>query len=106
MEGWIDRVSDLGFPVSEEGMKILDKLEKEVEKRDQDLRAMFIWNDWTGWGIAEVMENLLKDFDKLLFRKSVSPWKKWALIEGLACTLLGDEDTVTRWISESTPSII
>jgi hypothetical protein len=54
------RVSDLGFPVSEEGMELCQKLDKEQEKRDQDRLGMFIYNDWNGWGISEAMENFVR----------------------------------------------
>jgi len=53
-------VSDLGFPLSEEGAELLENLDKEVEKRDQDRFDMHIYNDWTGWGISEVLENYVR----------------------------------------------
>jgi hypothetical protein len=36
VDNWCDRVSDLGVPVSEEGADLLQKLDNEVEKRNQD----------------------------------------------------------------------
>ncbi len=59
MDEYCNRVSDLGIPVSEGGAELLEKLDKEVEKRDQDSRGLFIYNDWNGWGMSEVMENLV-----------------------------------------------
>ena len=59
MDEYCYRVSDLGIPVSEDGMKVCEKLDKEYEKRDQDIRGMCIYNDWNGWGMGEVMENLV-----------------------------------------------
>jgi hypothetical protein len=53
------RVSDLGFPVSEDGMELCQKLDKEQVKRDQDQLGMFIYNDWNGWGISEALENFV-----------------------------------------------
>lgn len=53
------RVSDLGFPISEEGMQMVQKLRKEQEKRDQDGKGMFIYNDWNGQGMSELMENFV-----------------------------------------------
>jgi hypothetical protein len=38
----------------------------------------------------------LKDFNKDLFKKNISPFKKWAYIEGLACFLKGAE--LTYWM--------
>jgi hypothetical protein len=85
IDEFCDRVSDLGIPVSEDGMKVCEKLDDEYEKRDQDARDMHIFNDWNGWGMSEVMENLLKDFNRDIFKKTISPFKKWAYLEGLAC---------------------
>ncbi len=51
------RVSDLGLPVSDDGMEICQKLDREYEKRDQEGQGMYICNDWNGWGMSEVLEN-------------------------------------------------
>ncbi|PMD32750.1 hypothetical protein L207DRAFT_536046 [Hyaloscypha variabilis F] len=81
IDAWCDRVSDLGIPVSEEGAELLEKLDKEVEKRDQNRLDMHIYNDWNGWGMSEAFSNYLKDFNKDIFKKTVSPFKKWAYVE-------------------------
>jgi len=60
MASFCGRVSDLGLPVSEDGMKIYEHLEKEMHKRDQESQMMYICNDWNGWGMGEVMENLVR----------------------------------------------
>ena len=60
LDEFCDRVSDLGFPLSEEGGELLENLDKEVEKRDQDGFDMHIYNDWNGWGISEVLENYVR----------------------------------------------
>lgn len=31
----------------------------EIQNRDQDIRAMYMSNDWTGWGVTEVLENMV-----------------------------------------------
>jgi len=38
----------------------------------------------------------LKDFNKDLFKKNISPFKKWAYVEGLACFLKGAD--LTEWM--------
>jgi hypothetical protein len=58
----------LGIPLSEEGAELLEMLDKEVEKRDQDRFDMHIYNDWNGWGISEVLENYVR---------IVMPARKW-----------------------------
>ena len=114
LNNWCDRVSDMGIPVSEEGRTILERLEKEEEKRNADVNDVILWTDWNGWGMSEVMENLvrgtrlssstymanchrqLKDFNRDIFRKTISPFKKRAYVEGLA-VYLKDED-LNNWI--------
>jgi hypothetical protein len=59
IESFCYRICDLGLPVSEDGMKICEHLEKEMDKRDQEIRMMHIYSDWNGWGMGEVMENLV-----------------------------------------------
>jgi hypothetical protein len=59
IEKYCTRVSDLGIPLSENGLKILEWLEDEQEKRDQEQRRMYVCNDWNGWGMAEVFSNLV-----------------------------------------------
>lgn len=43
--------------VTSNGWKLIKKLQGELAKRDQDLHDMHIFNDFTGHGIQEVMEN-------------------------------------------------
>jgi hypothetical protein len=57
LDDWCHRVSDLGIPVSEEGMKMCEQLDKGEDARNQDRRGMYTYNDWNGWGMSEVMEN-------------------------------------------------
>jgi hypothetical protein len=64
IEDFCDRVSDLGLPVSEDGMKMCEHIDKEMNKRDQEEKMMHICNDWNGWGMGEVMENLVSSRDR------------------------------------------
>jgi hypothetical protein len=52
-------VTDEGFPVSKAGMEKFIEINQEVNKRDQDLHGMYIYNDFSGYGVTEVMENLV-----------------------------------------------
>ena len=62
----------MGFPLSEEGGALLENLDKEVEKRDQDGFDMHIYNDWNGWGISEVLENYVR-----IVRLGRDRWRVW-----------------------------
>jgi hypothetical protein len=59
IDEYCTRVSDLGIPVSEDGMKVCEKLDTELSKRDQNERHMHIYEDWNGWAMSEVMSNLV-----------------------------------------------
>ncbi|KAF8858321.1 hypothetical protein BDZ45DRAFT_674106 [Acephala macrosclerotiorum] len=90
VDDYCSRVSDLGIPISGDGAEMLEKFTKEVENRDQDIQDAIMYTDWNGWGIMEAMDNLFKEFDKVVFRKTVSPYKKWAFVEAIACWSMGD----------------
>lgn len=44
-------------------------LMNENEKRDQDNFGIYIYNDWSGWGTAEVMVNAVGDASSQYYRK-------------------------------------
>jgi hypothetical protein len=98
LDKWCDRVSDLGIPVSNYGMELCEKLVKECEKRNQDMEGIYIYNDWNGWGMSEVMENHLKDFNRDIFKKTLSPYQKFAYVEAFACFVMMED--LMEWISE------
>lgn len=52
-------VTDDGFPVTQAGMKLFFELNQEVYKRDQDSHNMHIYNDFSGYGVTEVLENMV-----------------------------------------------
>ncbi|EED12789.1 conserved hypothetical protein [Talaromyces stipitatus ATCC 10500] len=65
----------------------LDKyheLEKQAENRDQELHGVYMYNDFTAYGINEVIENQLKDFNKEVSRRVISPYAVWAQLEALS----------------------
>ncbi|TGO46554.1 hypothetical protein BCON_0318g00040 [Botryotinia convoluta] len=83
-EKWCNRVSDIGFPISEDGMKLAQKFDGEQDKRHPISAAAYVFNDFTGHGFSEATENFLKDFDRDIHKKTVSPFTKWSYIEALA----------------------
>lgn len=50
-------VTDRGFPLTSEGLQKFFHLTAEQQKRDQQFHGMYIYNDWTGYGMTEVMDN-------------------------------------------------
>jgi hypothetical protein len=45
------------WAVSEEGLKMYERLEKQAYDRDQDAHGLYIYNDYSAYGINEVVEN-------------------------------------------------
>lgn len=56
---WCSRVSDMGFPVSEEGVELAQNLDKERDKRNQDFHDTYIYNDCNGYGTSEAVQNFV-----------------------------------------------
>ncbi|KAK0103968.1 hypothetical protein ONS96_005073 [Cadophora gregata f. sp. sojae] len=84
-------VTDKGFPITLAGLEIFNHIITEQQKRDPDYHGMYIYNDYAGYGMTEVLENVLAEFNKILYKKDVSPLKKWSYIEGLGFWLfVGD----------------
>lgn len=50
-------VTDKGFPITKAGYEKFIEINQEVEKRDQDSQGMYIYNDFSGYGVTEVLEN-------------------------------------------------
>ena len=50
--------------VTKKGNELAMAWRVEKEKRDQDAYGMYIFNDWTGYGICEVMENMVRIVDR------------------------------------------
>ncbi|KAF7946086.1 uncharacterized protein EAE97_005124 [Botrytis byssoidea] len=83
-EEWCSRVSDMGFPLSQDGVEFAQKLDKERDKRNQDHYDVHLYNDFNGYGSSEAVQNFLKDFNRDIYKKTISPYNKWAYIEALA----------------------
>lgn len=43
-----------------ESFDLLDAAHKDVDKRDPDVFGMYIYNDFLGYGIIEVLENMVR----------------------------------------------
>ncbi|KAI9832115.1 MAG: hypothetical protein M1826_002444 [Phylliscum demangeonii] len=66
------------------GWDLIEKVQEAVFARDQDMHQMHIYNDWTGYGMQEVMENELVAFDTAVRRWNVDPVRVWAQLEAMA----------------------
>lgn len=52
-------VTDKGFPVTKAGFEKMVEINKEVDKRDPDCHDMYIYNDFAGYGVIEVLKNVV-----------------------------------------------
>jgi hypothetical protein len=66
----IKQVSDLGYPISEDGLQKLLWLDQEQENRDPDAHNMYIYNDFAGYGITEIFANMVRTSSPLLSTRS------------------------------------
>ncbi|KAK7428113.1 hypothetical protein QQZ08_005352 [Neonectria magnoliae] len=62
----------------------------EATKRDQDDFDMHIYNDFTGYGRIEVIENIFLHFEKLFKKRNVSYREIWPEVEGFALGMNSD----------------
>ncbi|KPM38636.1 hypothetical protein AK830_g7919 [Neonectria ditissima] len=59
----------------------------EATKRDQDDFDMHIYNDFSGYGRIEVIENIFLQFDSVLKKRNVSYREIWPEVEGFALVM-------------------
>ncbi|KAI9794952.1 MAG: hypothetical protein M1833_007326 [Piccolia ochrophora] len=76
---------------TEAGTDYMQNLGEELEKRDQDMHDIYVFNDFSGYGQHEVVHNVLKDFNKEFSKKEAAPATFWSMIEGLACFVASDD---------------
>ncbi|KAF7910073.1 uncharacterized protein EAE98_012216 [Botrytis deweyae] len=100
-EEWCSRVSDMGFPLSQDGVELAQKLDKERDKRNQDHYDTHIYNDFNGYGSSEAIQNFLKDFNRDIYKKTISPYKKWAYVEALAVFFKAGDPA--EWLMQDNP---
>lgn len=58
-EDMIKKVSKMGYPVTNDGIEKFQWMVDEQDKRDQDYHDMYIYNDFSGYGSTEMIENLV-----------------------------------------------
>jgi hypothetical protein len=63
---------------------LVNKYRVEVEKRDQDLFGCYFYNDFTGYGHQEVIENILRAVHNEFASKTFDLHRFWVHIEAIA----------------------
>ncbi|KFY80532.1 hypothetical protein V499_00607 [Pseudogymnoascus sp. VKM F-103] len=72
------------WTLSLKARKLNKKYDLQTQKRDQDAFGMFIYNDFTGYGLQEVIQNQLSAFNNEFTSEKPSPFTMWYMIESLA----------------------
>ncbi|KXT04553.1 hypothetical protein AC578_8733 [Pseudocercospora eumusae] len=70
-----------------ESFDLLDAAYKDTDNRDPDTFGMYIYNDFLGYGIIEILENMLRAFNKELKPqkgKGYNYQQMWAVVTALA----------------------
>lgn len=65
-------------------MRLENKYGIQEQKRDQDKFRMYIYNDFTGYGLQEVIENQLAAWAKEFRRKEPIPYEIWMMMQAFA----------------------
>jgi len=58
-QAMIKKVSNMGYPISIDGIEKFEWMIQEQEKREQDMHHMYIYNDFSGYGCSEMIENFV-----------------------------------------------
>ncbi|KXT18473.1 hypothetical protein AC579_2240 [Pseudocercospora musae] len=70
-----------------ESFDLLDAAYKDTDNRDPDIFGMYIYNDYLGYGIIEILENMIRAFNKELKPQKVKGYnyqQMWAVVTALA----------------------
>lgn len=52
-------MNEKGYPITKAGFEKFIYMNKEQYNRDPENFNMYIYNDWAGYGVTEVLENLV-----------------------------------------------
>ena len=74
------------------------ELKKQVELRDQDIQNVYMYNDFTAYGVNEVVDNWVA-FNREVSRRSKTPYTVWAELEAVSWFL--QLDYINIWFSKS-----
>lgn len=75
---------DWPWIVTRMGNYLVNTYRDEAERRDQDNFGMYIYNDFSGYGPQEVIENQLVAFNEVFNKKDYDPHRLWILLEAVA----------------------
>ncbi|KAL8851492.1 MAG: hypothetical protein Q9221_003592 [Calogaya cf. arnoldii] len=78
------------FCLTKKGEDLYRAWRREQVKRDAEAFGVIAWTDYSGYGTAEVVGNILHAFDQVIRAEKNDVWVIWAHIEGMARFLTQD----------------
>ncbi|KAL8650287.1 MAG: hypothetical protein Q9226_005206 [Calogaya cf. arnoldii] len=78
------------FCLTKKGEDLYRAWRREQVKRDAEAFGVIAWTDYSGYGTAEVVGNILHAFDQVIRAEAEDIWTIWAHIEGMARFLTQD----------------
>jgi hypothetical protein len=88
--------------ISQKGFEAIQHFWKEAMNRDQDMFGQYHYNDFSGYGFQEAVNNEIQAFHNEYTKKTADPLALWYRITGLAHVLPG---TGAWWMSDDSGQI-
>lgn len=83
---------DWKWIISKKGFDTVKHMQKEAMHRDQEYMDQYQYNDFTGYGFQEMVNNQLQAFHNEYTKESPDPLTLWGIITGFAYVLPGPGD--------------
>lgn len=77
------------FIISKKGLEAVKNFQKEAMKRDQDVFGQYHYNDFSGYGFQEAVNNEIQAIHNECTKKNPDPLAVWYRITGLAYVVPG-----------------
>ncbi|THX45545.1 hypothetical protein D6D06_10435 [Aureobasidium pullulans] len=72
----------------------------EIPQRDQDMFGMYVYNDFTGYGYQEVVENNMAEFNKVLNDKDGKTEELWTILESMAWWIVDEPNAPWHMVDD------
>ncbi|KAF8536955.1 hypothetical protein BDD12DRAFT_807343 [Trichophaea hybrida] len=86
--------TDYLYSLTTKGYSLLEKMNTQGDACDQDLHGLYINNDFTGYGLVEVLENGIALWEKEWVKKTRKAEALWSCVEAVAVWI---NDGEIRW---------
>jgi len=86
-----EEVPEWPWVITKMGNYLVNVYTDQAERRDQDNFDMYVYNDFTGYGLQEVVENQLVAFHQEYIKKDSDPHRVFVHMEAMAIWLFTSE---------------